>query len=158
MDLLLRLHLHRQIRRRTADFDLDLKHTECLDSLWDDYGCFFHLDLELLFESLDEVLLGDCGVEFAGLRDLALEDELLIGKGIYGRCCDLFLASFLFRAAADLLGVALADRRSGHKSLAMRQKIVQRVAIADDENVVLLADAGDVLEEDYFHKSTKKPR
>lgn len=149
--LVLLHHVHRHALSGVADFDLHGGGTDVLDGLLEEDIISGNLETMLLVEGGGDHLGRDGGVELARLARLALEGERLAGEVFRGLELGGTLVFFLLCTLLDLVRVAATDRGRGHECTALREQVVQGKAVTDDQEVVLLSNAFDVLEEEDFH-------
>lgn len=151
--LLLLRHRHLERVDGIDDLHSDFEGSERLDRLIQLESGRGELDLQLLLRGLGDVLLRDGGIELAGLRGLLREADFLIGDLRGGTALELLLQFLFLRAPLDLLGVASAHRGGGDECFVLREEAIQGVAVPDEQEVVLLSDAGDVLKQNDFHEA-----
>lgn len=103
-------------------------------------------------EGRADVLGGDRRVELVGLRHLAREMDNLARECAGRLCGELALMLFLLGTALDFFGVALAHGGSGNERLPLREEVVKGEAVLHNDDVVALADAVDIFQEEEFHR------
>lgn len=134
-----------------AEFDFDRERSRILDVVLQFNRVLLELVPELAGHGLGNLTFAYGRVEFADFRSLAGDRHALAGQSLGGIGAEITLTLFLLGALADLIRVAFADGRGRNEGLPVGEEIVQRITVPNNQKIVLLPDAGHILEEENFH-------